>query len=156
MLRAALCLLLIKCLTLSAAQGPIPPAVVVVPPTNWWADFTWSNSVSPNIAFYKLYYGVGSRAYTNFLQSITNGVRFNSTSQSDFYFAVTAVNTAGLESDYSSEVSTKGPQNRRVRFWTETSTNILGPWTFFTNISTVVNPPTNSYMRLRTSVEYFY
>src|SRR4030095_16997634 len=66
----------------------------------------WDANSETNIAGYKLYYGTSSRAYTN-VSDLGNVL---STSLallegSTYYFAVTAVNTFGMESDYSAEVS---------------------------------------------------
>ena len=56
---------------------------------------------------YKVHYGIGSREYTNVLSAgssliltVSNLVR-----GATYYFAATAVDTGGLESDFSNEVS---------------------------------------------------
>lgn len=76
------------------------------------ATLAWSPSPGTNvIAQYKIYYGVASGTYTNSISAGTNltltvtslrrGVRY--------YFAATAKDTQGLESDYSLEVSAAIP-----------------------------------------------
>ena len=64
----------------------------------------WDRNPEPDIAGYKVYYGRVSGDYTQ-LVTVTNptariGVRGSKTT----YFAVTAYNTAGVESDLSAEV----------------------------------------------------
>jgi hypothetical protein len=73
----------------------------------------WDANSETNLAGYKLYYGTSSRAYT----SVSNLGNVLSTSVTllegnTYYFALTAVNTLGLESDYSAEVSHNIPANR--------------------------------------------
>jgi hypothetical protein len=64
----------------------------------------WDRNPEPDIAGYKVYYGRVSGDYTQ-LVTVTNptariGVRGSNTT----YFAVTAYNTAGVESELSEEV----------------------------------------------------
>jgi hypothetical protein len=66
----------------------------------------WDPSVSTNVAGYMIYFGAASRTYTN----VTDvGLQTNVLVACPYgfviYYAVTAYNTIGLESDYSSEVS---------------------------------------------------
>jgi hypothetical protein len=67
----------------------------------------WDPNSEPDLAGYRLYYGVASRTYDHTLEVIgdtqvsVDGLELGTT----YYFAVTAHNTAGLESDYSNEVS---------------------------------------------------
>jgi hypothetical protein len=73
----------------------------------------WNANSETNLAGYKLYYGTSSRAYTN-VSNLGNVLSASVTllEGSTYYFAVTAVNTLGLESDYSAEVSHNIPGNR--------------------------------------------
>jgi hypothetical protein len=66
----------------------------------------WDANSETNLAGYKLYYGTSSRAYTN-VSNLGNALSasINLLEGSTYYFAVTAVNTLGIESDYSTEVS---------------------------------------------------
>ena len=69
----------------------------------------WDASPGTNvIANYKVYYGVASATYTNTVAAGTNLTVSvsNLVVGATYYFAATAVDTAGLESDYSAEVST--------------------------------------------------
>lgn len=64
------------------------------------------NSPSENIAGYKLYYGTESRSYSGFID-ITNGTLKKVSKLAKgthYYFAVTAYNQAGQESDFSEEL----------------------------------------------------
>lgn len=80
-------------------------------PTNVTVTLAWDASPGTNvIANYNVCQGVGPRTYTNRVSAGTNltvtltNVPGNATN----YFAATAVDTSGLESDYSNEV-TLGP-----------------------------------------------
>jgi hypothetical protein len=67
----------------------------------------WNANSEANLAGYKLYYGPASRAYTNVV-NVGNATTFslpNLVEGITYYFAVTAYNTSGAESDYSTEVS---------------------------------------------------
>ena len=68
----------------------------------------WDPSAGTNvIANYNVYYGVASATYTNVVAAGTNTTVSvsNLVEGTTYYFAATAVDTAGLESDYSTEVS---------------------------------------------------
>ena len=66
----------------------------------------WNSSTGTNIVGYKIYYGAASRTYTNTnnVGNVTNATISSLISGTTYYFAVTAYNTSGLESDYSTEV----------------------------------------------------
>ena len=66
----------------------------------------WNANSETNLAGYKLHYGTASRAYTN-VSNLGNVLSASVTllEGSTYYFAVTAVNTLGVESDYSQEVN---------------------------------------------------
>jgi hypothetical protein len=69
----------------------------------------WDASSGTNvIANYKVYYGIVSATYTNSVAAGTNLTASvsNLVAGRTYYFAATAVDTSGLESDYSAEVST--------------------------------------------------
>ena len=72
----------------------------------------WDPSPSTNvIANYKIYYGGASATYTNAVSAGTNTTVSvsNLVEGTTYYFAATAVDTFGLESDYSAEVSAAIP-----------------------------------------------
>jgi hypothetical protein len=69
----------------------------------------WDSVSAINLAGYKVYYGTTSRSYTN---SVSAGTQTTYTIPSSgmnagktYYFAVTALNTSGIESAYSNEAS---------------------------------------------------
>lgn len=66
----------------------------------------WDPSPSPGVAAYRIYYGPASRVYLNHIETgpSTSGLIPNLLSGVGFFFAVTAVSTNGLESDFSNEV----------------------------------------------------
>ena len=73
----------------------------------------WDANTEGNLAGYRLYYGGASHAYTN----VSNLGNVLTTSMDlleggTYYFALTAVNTRGEESDYSAEVSHSIPAIR--------------------------------------------
>jgi hypothetical protein len=61
------------------------------------------------IANYNVYYGAASATYTNVVAAGTNSTVSisNLVNGTTYYFAATAVDTSGLESDYSTEVSAR-------------------------------------------------
>ncbi len=67
----------------------------------------WDPSADPTVVGYKVYYGVASQNYTNSVSagSATTLTVSNLTLGVTYYFAATAYDTNGIESDYSSEVS---------------------------------------------------
>jgi hypothetical protein len=66
---------------------------------------SWNQNLDADIAGYKIYYGTSSRAYTNTVDtgSETSATAVNLVEGATYYFAVTAYNNAGLESDFSDE-----------------------------------------------------
>src|SRR2546423_8749087 len=66
----------------------------------------WNPNVETNLAGYKLYYGGASRTYTNTttLGLVTTSMILGLFSGTTYYFALTAYNLQGQESDFSSEV----------------------------------------------------
>lgn len=79
-------------------RGPLPTPSV---------RLAWDASTSTNVVSYNIYYGVASGTYTN-VASVGNVLACtigNLVMRTTYFFAATAVNAAGLESDYSSEVS---------------------------------------------------
>ena len=70
-------------------------------------SLAWDPSSTTNLAGYNIYYGVASLAYTNMVSAgtATSITISNLVEGTTYYFAATAYDTAGLESDYSAEVS---------------------------------------------------
>jgi hypothetical protein len=137
-------------------------------------QLAWNSNPEPDIVAYKVHVGTSSRSYTR-----TYSVTSPSVSISDlpdapaYYFAVTAVNSAGQESDFSSEVSTispntpvltstlsatslqlsvSAPEGTVVRF--EASTNLQN-WQFLANRTAnsqgvaILNQPRSSMLPVR-------
>jgi len=75
-------------------------------------NLAWDSSPDAGVAGYNVYYGTGSRSYQNEIPTGTNltaavsGLAGGQT----YYFAVTAVDASGLESDFSGEVTYSVPQ----------------------------------------------
>ena len=67
----------------------------------------WDPSPDPTVVGYKVYWGVASRSYTNSLSagSATTLTVSNLVIGTPYYFAATAYDTNGIESDYSAEAS---------------------------------------------------
>jgi hypothetical protein len=101
--RAALIVLLWGvCLTLIPSHSLAAGTVTLI----------WDPSSGTNvIANYKVYYGSASRAYTNVISvgTATTLSVSNLVAGTTYYFAATAVDAYGLESDYSTEASTVIP-----------------------------------------------
>lgn len=73
----------------------------------------WNANEETDIATYKIYYGVASGRYISGFE-VGNVTQFQPSSSilqpgQQVFFVVTAVNTSGLESDYSNEVSYTRP-----------------------------------------------
>jgi len=78
------------------------------------ATLVWNPSPSTDlIASYKIYYGGASGTYTNALSAGTSTTLTvsNLIQGATYYFVATAIDTFGLESDYSSEASALIPAN---------------------------------------------
>jgi len=106
-LRTAI-LLLVSLLSISArfpAWGALPaPAHTVT--------LAWNSSPSGSIAGYRLYYGTSTHVYTNLVDTggtTTATVPLNS--GVTYFFAVTAYDAIGLESEFSTEVSYTVPSS---------------------------------------------
>jgi hypothetical protein len=90
--RILLATLLLVCSCVPVIAGDVP--------------LTWDPSVTENIAGYRVYVGTASRTYSS-SNSIGNKTSYTVTGLSNgtYYFAVTAIDTDGLESDFSNEIS---------------------------------------------------
>jgi hypothetical protein len=75
---------------------------------NSWVQLAWTPSTTTNTSpiTYRVYWGVVSHTYTNYLSAGTN-LTLNVTNLargSTYFFAATALDIYSLESDFSSEV----------------------------------------------------
>jgi len=70
-------------------------------------NLAWDPNTEPDLAGYKVYYGLGSRNYDYVMDvgNCTSCVVVGLEQGRTYYFAATAVNTANIESDFSNEVS---------------------------------------------------
>lgn len=80
-----------------------------------WVQLAWDASTDASVTGYRLWYGVASRNYTNTLdvQNKTTGTISNLLASTRYYFAATAYNAAGLESDWSAEINYLTPDQPR-------------------------------------------
>jgi hypothetical protein len=71
----------------------------------------WSPATNADLAGYNVYYGSASHTYTNITSvgNVTNATISGLVEGGTYYFAATALSTAGLESGYSAEVSYSVP-----------------------------------------------
>jgi hypothetical protein len=67
----------------------------------------WNPSISPNIVGYDIYYGGVSGIYTNeiFVGNVTNLTVPGLADGTTYYFVATAVNSSGIQSSFSSQLS---------------------------------------------------
>ena len=67
----------------------------------------WDPNSEPDIAGYILHYGITSGHYATSVNvgNVTTNTVTSLTANVNYFFAVTAYNTAGLESDFSNEIS---------------------------------------------------
>lgn len=73
----------------------------------------WDANPEPDVSAYVIHYGTSSRQYpysTN-VGNVTTATVYGLKEGTNYYFAVTAVNTSGLESNYSNEVTNAIPSN---------------------------------------------
>src|SRR4029453_563992 len=97
-------LILLACLSLAFTPTPAQAAQVQLA---WDAPLQADGPPVPNLAGYKLYYGLQSGQYQTAIpvgMTTTYTVKDISAGQT-YYFAVTATDTAGTESAFSNEVS---------------------------------------------------
>ncbi len=125
--------------------------LLLVCPQLFAVTLAWDQNPEPDIDFYFLHVGTNSGHYlTNYIAAKTNiflstnattgevtlGVAYFLDNTNLFsgtnFFVVTAVNTSGLESDFSNEISfiapVTHPRNFRIKLSLETSSAIDGPW----------------------------
>ena len=96
----------------ASGQSTVATATTLTKPTaTGTAVLTWDPVTVANLSGYRIYYGTASGTY---LQPLGQGISVGNvltytvtglTSGTTYYFAVTAVDTSGIESSYSQEVS---------------------------------------------------
>ena len=97
-------------------------------------SLAWDPSTDPDVTGAIVYYGNAPRTYpwhTNAVGEAATVLGLGT--GKTWYFAVTATNTAGLESDYSNEVSAAipvpPPRSLVLRSGVESAPTPVGPWT---------------------------
>lgn len=88
---------------------------------------SWSPYPSNDLATFLLYQGSASGVYTNVTLVATNGLSLN-LNPGRYCFTVTAVNTNGLESLPSNELTIDVAQEVVFQIQIQASTAISGPW----------------------------
>ena len=92
-------------------------------------SLVWNSNTEPDIAGYVLYSGTNSRSYdkSNFVGNVTSNMPIGFMEGVNYFVAVTAKNVAGLESDFSNELSFILPITGETppAFWV---TNVLSPF----------------------------
>jgi len=143
-------LLLVGTLLVADAQS-----AVFLYPTNPPAQVSlgWDRSPDASVVGYNMYYGTGSRQYTNktAMANVTNSTVMLPARGPMYFFAVTAFSSTGLESDFSNEATytpkfLAPPQALRtnvvqVAMTLERSEEPFGPWTLFADLGTDVTVP---------------
>jgi hypothetical protein len=86
----------------------------------------WNANAPNTIAGYHLYYGGTTKSYTNVVDSggSTTVAITNLSGGSTYYFAVTAYDDIGLESDFSNEISYTVPAGATLRISFSPSTGV--------------------------------
>ena len=109
-------------------------------------SLAWDPSISPNISGYKVYVGTSSRYY-NAPITIGNQTTYTVTGLTNgtYYFAVTAFDIDGNESDYSNEVSTTiGASSTTCDINGDSSVNVLDMQNL-ANVILGINPSSASF-----------
>lgn len=95
-------------------------AVLLLVATLVWGQncrvtLAWDESPSPSVAGYRVYFGPASRTYTNTVDvGHTTNVTVSVPAGAVSYYAATAYDTSGLESDFSAEISYQPAAGQRL------------------------------------------
>lgn len=94
------------------SNPPLPPTGLKVtdPGIGDTLSITWNSNSEPDLDHYTLYYGTSSNTYTyskNYPKTSNSATVTGLTTNTTYYFVLTATNTSELESGYSNEVSAK-------------------------------------------------
>ena len=119
--RRGLASLLAFLLLTAAIQYPFR-AMGSVPSDPYSLNLSWNSSPSPEVVGYQIYYGSASGVYTNilFLGNLTTATVPGLASGVTYYFAITAVNILGQESDFSNEaIYSQGIQSLQLSVLTD-------------------------------------
>jgi len=85
-------------------------ALCILPVKALEVRLAWETNAEPDVVGYRVYWGSASRAYSDWIDvgKLTK-LTLTNLPNHRLFFAVTAWNGAGLESDYSNEVWVGGP-----------------------------------------------
>jgi hypothetical protein len=87
------------------------PSVVLTGGAGYNVGLAWTPSISTNVAGYKIYYGTASGVYSNTISlgNVTSCIVSNQAWGVMYYYAATAVDVMGVESQFSNETSYQRP-----------------------------------------------
>src|SRR5574341_203682 len=127
---------------------------IVCSPAVFAADaiLSWSPNTETNLAGYRVYYGTSSRSYPNVIDvGLVTTYTVTGLGSGTYFLALTAYNTAGAESEFSSEVSktipdTQPPVISAVTVGSITSAQATVSWT--------TNEPATSLVEYGTTTTY--
>jgi len=99
---------------LVALSRPLSVLGVVGPAS---VSLAWDRNPEADVVGYRIYYGLSSLQYTSSMNvgNLTTGVVPGLSNGVPYFFAVTALDATGLESDYSSEVSVTPSAGSRLK-----------------------------------------
>ena len=136
--------------------GEAPPLPAAPAPGSGKVSVTlaWDASPNPEVTRYRVYWGPSQRTYTNYLETPQTSATIAGLRLPQ-YFAATAVDDRGLESEYSAEVG--GEPVTMV--WAEARTNLTsGEWTRWTRWTECVvrraELPGSLYLKLAITNEW--
>jgi hypothetical protein len=115
-----------RCASFSKLLGVLGLFVLISFPPIASADassslsLAWDRSSSTDVVGYRVYFGPASRQYTNstYVGNVTSSLVSGLAGGAPYYFAMTAIDATGLESDYSTEFTytpTTGGSKLKVR-----------------------------------------
>ena len=144
-------LLIAVLLAIGVEPTPLPSAPA---PKTVSVTLAWDRSPDTNVTRYRVYWGPAKRSYTNYIETPQTVATISGLVLPQ-YFAATAIDATGLESDYSAEV---GGEPVTV-IWAEWRTNLAsGDWTRWTRWTECVvrraELPASLYLRLGMTNEW--
>ncbi len=132
----------------SQAAAPMPLAAADIPQQAGSNAVSLAWLPSSAAAGYKVYWGPASRHYTNHVSTASTNITLALDPDAYAYWlSATAFNAAGVESDFSNEVTTAPLTNVNVIVRVATSTTLTGPKTLLpiAPLLNVTNPPGNLF-----------
>lgn len=133
-------------------KSAVSKALTVTPSVT----LAWDASTTTNVIAYRLYQGPASMVYTNAIDvgnvltyQVTNFARGTT-----IFYSATALDSNGLESAHSNEVSYSAPTNPapplNLVITAQVAYSPSGPWLSFTNFA-IANNGSNNFFRLQIS-----